>query len=254
MTVQHVNFYENITEAQLRLRSTTVLYAGVPYMVVSITNHRNDGVFRIYLRPLNVEATKFTPYPSTDNYGPQDPALGHYLDTWLETTDGKASGILRKRMDSKHFEKFRPFPLGMCNYGEYAYYLERQPSRQTLQGLTRNMVVETRIDTGKPIPMPRGSNNVDLQSPAFHSCVMATHPPAKDCLENLLDPEIKNVSVAFNRLFAFCRGPIDMMFLAYKDDIVGVLPKNNLEYVRLGRDFVYLREAVAALGIFNNVM
>jgi hypothetical protein len=46
-----------------------------------------------------------------------------------------AAGILRKQMNSPLFNKFRPYPLGMCNTkGQRAYYLERQPNRKTEQG------------------------------------------------------------------------------------------------------------------------
>jgi hypothetical protein len=182
MPVAHPNFYENLREAQMRLRSTTVCYEGVPYYVIAICGHKPDGIFRMYLVPL--DRPQGAAFPATDNYAPDNPLLGGYLDDWL--TANPNSGILRKNMDSKHFNKFRPFPLGMCNIGVKTFYLERQPQRNREQGLTRSMLYETAVSTSN-----RGANarapavTTDIFTAAFKACVLADHPSAQECLEAL---------------------------------------------------------------------
>jgi hypothetical protein len=73
--------------------------------------------------------------------------LGAYLDQWIK--DNPSGGLRRKQMNSPKFNKFRPFELGMYWAGTKVYYVERQPTRRTEQGLTPNMLVTTRVSAGK---------------------------------------------------------------------------------------------------------
>lgn len=248
----HVNFYENLHEAQMRLRSTVVMYDGLPYYVLAICNHKLDGIFRTYLLPLDRD--KKLSIPDTGNFPPNAPELGTYLDTWMDKMPG--AGVLRKNMDSKHFNKFRPFPLGMINYGINTFYLERQPQRNREQGLTRSMIFETPVLAAPPTPMQKtrtAGTNIDLHTAAFKACVSASHPSAQECLVALTDPTIDNNAAAFDRQFALVRGPIDMLFLAYKTDIIGVMPKNSFEHLRLGREFKHTKEVVVGLKLFDDI-
>lgn len=252
---KYVNFFENLKEAQFRLLRSYVLYDGEPYYVMAITNHMADGIFRVYLQPLDNDPKNPAKFPEgMDNYNPElhQAQLGAYLDQWL--TANKDSRILRKQMNSPHFNKFRPFPLGMCNYGSRTYYLERTPVRNHYQGLTRSGVVEVQLtcQPGKQRGAP--SSNVDFFTKAFHACVTGQHPTAAECLNALLDPSIENDAAAFNRQFAFVRGPLDMLLLAYKSDIVGVLSHNDFSKVRLSDSFKHVKEAVDGLGLFNNIL
>lgn len=247
---EHPNFYENIEEARMRIRATIVMYDNEPYHVLDICNHMVDGIFRVYLSPVG---KKTSSGPQTDNFAPAAPGLGTYLDGWIAAHPD--AGYLRKRMDSKNFNKFRPFPLGMCNFQSGTYYLERQPVRHREQGLTRAMVFETYVSASwSPKKASRQpGTSVDLYTPAFVSCIKADHPTAKDCLVNLLDPTVENEAAAFNRDFALVRGPIDMILLAYKGDVVGMLPKNDFSVVRLGRRHLHTREAVSDLKLFGSI-
>jgi hypothetical protein len=242
---EYPNFYENVKEAMLRLRRTVVLYDGAPYSVVCITNHKSDGKFRIYLEPIGLDGSQDR--PQLDNFPPEHPGIGAYLDQWL--AEHKNSPIIRKSMDSPLFNKFRPYPLGMCNYGTGAMYLERQPNRKTEQGLTASMLCETVLSLD-PQPIKR-VGSISVYGKQFRDCVLGKYPSAMECLQNLLDPDIENTAVAFDRKFGLVRGPIDMIFLAYKGDIVGVLPRNNFSEVRLGRDFKHVKEVAAELGLFQ---
>lgn len=259
---EHLNFYECIKEANDRLRGTIVMYGDDPYYVLAITDHKGDGVFRIYIDPVGADPNRQR--PNLSDYQPGGNNLGAYLDTWLEANP--KSGVLRKQMNSQHFNKYRPFPLGMCNYTTVGpdkktqwsgtYYLERQPARPSMnQGLTRPMICEHLVSAS---PKRDNAKNhpgtyIDVMSPAFLSCIKGDHPSAKECLANLLDPAIENEAVAFHRDFALIRGPIDMIFLGYKADVIGVLPKNDFEYLRIGRKFKQCKEVVEELGLFSSI-
>jgi hypothetical protein len=141
---EHPNFYENVKEAMMRLRRTVVLYDGEPWVVLAITNHKPDGIFRVYLDPIGKDPNKNRQRPEPEGFPPEHPGLGGYMDTWID--EHPDSGIKRKQMNSPLFNKFRPYPLGMCNIkGSGCYYIERQPNRKTEQGLISSMLFETLI-------------------------------------------------------------------------------------------------------------
>ena len=260
MSVNHTNFYENLPEAQMRIRQTVVLYDGSPYYVIAITDHKGDGVFRVYLEPLadagrgyksvNQEIRNITGvYPASDN------RLGPAIDEWL-TKNKATTTILRKKMNSPLFAKFRPFPLGMLNTGESAngrcYYVERQPMRHREQGLTAAMLTEYPVSCGRDKTY-NGLNSVSIYTEAFKDLVLGKYPSGKECLSALLDSDVTNEALAFHRLFAFIRGPLDQIFLGYKDEVVGVLPNDDLSMVRLGTRYRHLKESIQDLGLFGNV-
>lgn len=250
----HVNFYENLKEAQMRLRGTVVLYDGEPYYVMCITNHKPDGIFRIYLEPIGQDPNKLIKKPDPYNYSLDDPGCGVMMDAWLDANT--SSPIIRKMMNSKLFNNYRPFPLGMCNYGKSTYYIERQPQRKTEQGLIASMLQETCITAGKTevSPMKKAYQNVTITSAEFRSCILAIHPTAQATLTALRDPTVDNESVAFHREFALVRGPIDMLFLAYKSDVIGVMPTGDFTQLRLGAGFQHTREVVQNLKLFTQII
>jgi hypothetical protein len=252
--VKHENFYENLAEAHIRLRYTVVMYGGLPYYVHAITDHKGDGVFRMYLEPLGrdpgLPASAVRPNWLSD-YGSTNPTLGSQLDEWM--TGNTKSPIIRKKMNSPYFDKFRPFPLGMINVKDKTYYLERQPTRQREQGLTRSMVVETWISLNKTGPSEQSLYCTDILSPEMRSCILGEYKSPEECLRGLLDPEIVNTSLGFHRYFALIRGPVNIVFLAYKGDVVGVLPNSDFSRLILAKEFDYVREAVEELQLFGGV-
>lgn len=253
----HTNFFETVKEANIRLRGTVVLYDKEPYSVLAITDHKKDGIFRIYLIPIGIETDKGGPanYPQLtpapiNTIGPDHPSFGSEMDKWLDANP--KTKVIRKSMNSPLFDKYRPFPLGMCNYETNVVYIERQPTRKTEQGLTRQMLDTYLISVnkgsgGKGVP-------IDLFHPAFRACVVAQHPTPKECLAALLSNEFKNEALAFHRDFAFIKGPIDLIFMAYKGDIIGVLPKNNFDFLKLGVGYRHCREVVEGLRLFANIL
>lgn len=247
----HPNVYENLKEAQFRLNGTIVMYDGIPYYVIAITSHKSDGIFRVYLDPINWDGTSLRSLPNYSDYSPEDSRLGTYIDKWMD--DNPKSLLIRKQMNSPKFNKFKPFQLGMCNYGTRTYYLERQPVRRHEQGLTRSSVSETRVtlDEGRK---ESGGMSVEFYSNAFHACVLGQHPSAEDCMKNLLDSEVENEAGAFHRQFALVRGPIGMIFLAYKTHIIGVVPYGDFSKIKLGKNFPHTKEVVEGLGLFDNIV
>jgi len=249
----YTNFYENLKEAEMRLKGTVVLYDGEPYYVLCVCDHKPDGIFRIYLYPIGVDqALKsgqgLSGVPSGSTW---DPALGmtrgEAMDKWL--TLNPTSKIIRKMMNSPLFNKFRPFPLGMLNLQGSVYFVERHPTRKSEQGLTNSMLHQNTIS----LINKKGFASPDMTSAEMRATILNEYPSPQECLTKLADPEITNDSVAFNRNFALVRGPIDTLFLAYKQDVVGLLPSLSFASVKLGKKFAYTKEAVESLGLFGSV-
>lgn len=247
--VAHVNFYEDIPEAQKRLNNTVVLYEGKPYYVLAISNHKADGKFRIYLDALRDSgpiASKKYPMPYSD-YG--DGTVGPAMDVWIAANPDK--GVIRKHMDSPHFNKYRPFPLGMCNYADNAFYVERSPTRHTQQGLTGSMMLSKQLSV-VPDGVPR-SNPINLMSNEFYRTIVNDYPSPEECLSVLSNSDYSTRGAAFHRQFAFLAGPMSIVFLAYKDNVVGMLPTGDLSKVRIDKSFKHTIEVIQELGLFGEV-
>jgi len=255
--MKYPNFYETLKEAKMRLEGTVVLYEGRPYYVLCIGNH-TDGIFRVYLDDiLYAKGKDVGPAYQRDHdvaaaaQWHDEPSMSRAqkLDKIIDKKPD--IGVIRKMMNSPHFNKFRPFPLGMINDNGKVYYAERQPTRSTFQGLTQQMVNSLPISTIPDI-MRRGlAGRVSFTSPTFGRAIVGDYPSVTECLSALADPRIGNEGAAFHRYFALFRGPLDMLFLAYKSDIVGYLPEGDLSKVVIGRGFKHCREAIAELNIFN---
>ena len=249
---EHINFYENLTEALLRLRRTVVLYDGEPYYLLTITNHKSDGIFRVYLQPFGGDRAKYGVFQSIADMHPQEhPALGIELDEWLKKNP--TSGILRKHMNSPLFNRFRPFPLGMCVQGTRAYYVERQPNRKSEQGLIGTMMHQTLVTSSAEMRNAGFGDKIGIVSDEFRDCILGNHPTPKAALDGLLNPAYANEAMPFHRHFAFVRGPIDSLFLAYKTEVVGSLPNGDFSRIKLGKEQGHTKEVVADLKLFNDI-
>lgn len=236
----------------MRLNQTVVLYDGWPYYVLTICNHKDDGYLRIYLdkmgTPEGLAINRYeVPYTWYDEPGD---SRGDRMDNFL--VDRPDCGIIRKKMNSPLFNKFRPFPLGMCNVGGMTSYLERSPVRHTQQGLTANMVSSTAVGTH--------TGEVRGYCPPVHSSDMAdtilgNYPTAQESLEKLLDyKNIGNTAVAFHREFAFLRGPLpEILLLSYKGENVGYLPNSDFSQCKLSEKYKHLKEVTENLNLFSSV-
>ncbi len=253
---EYPNFYETPNEASMRLLNTIVMYDDEPYYVIGISNHKPDGIYRMYLdflgNPQGCVSRRASlqeaGWPFSDYTG--HPSLGAMADEWLEKNKDK--GVIRKMMNSPSFNKFRPFPLGMCNQGGQVSFIERQPTRHTQQGLTSGMLSTSFLHFSDPNKRPM-LRNIDMFSYSFYETIKGKYPDANECLKNLLDPDITNTGAAFHRLFALVRGPMDLLFLAYKGDLIGYLPNGDFSVVKLDKKCLHCREVVTALQLFESV-
>ncbi len=251
---QFTNFFENLKEAHMRLKDTVVVYDGKPYYVLTICDHKPDGVFRIYLddctRPDGLAMNRHSiPY---EWYDEEDMSRGDKMDEWLEKYPDE--GVIRKMMNSPKFSKFRPFPLGMCNNRGEVIYIERTPTRYTQQGLTPQMLNYTHLTAAGPVNAGlRHAMIPNLFSFAFSQMVMGNYPDPKECIKNLCDPDISNSGMAFNRSFSFVRGPVGLLFLSYKQDVVGYMPNADLSCVTLASKFKHCKEVVSELELFEDI-
>lgn len=252
----YTNFYETVTEANMRLRGTVILYDQIPHYVIAISNHRQDGIFRIYMEPLGVGQMKMAHrnYPMPALQLPSDvPDVGVHMDSFMDTfldKYKKPCPVIRKQMNSPLFNKFRPFPLGMCNSAGKVVYFERSPQRRTEQGLNLGALTSQQVFIGRTESL----NKFDYYAEDFVRCIKGDYPSAQEALTQMRLPSCENEGVAFHRLFAFIRGPANTMFLANKADIVGFLPENNLAKLFLAAKFHYLKESITDLGLFENIV
>lgn len=245
--VAHPNFYENIQEALLRLKNTVVLYDGEPFYILTITDH-SDGKFRVYMCHIKDAPNCHLPVLSALPHG--HPSMASQLDPYVGT---KSAGVevIRKQMDSPKFNKFRPFPLGMMNLKGGCIYVERKPLRpKTEQGLTANMLEGTPLSA---CMINTHKSNIGMFSVEFRDCIMGDYPSPNECLKGLKGDNI-NYSVGFNRNFALIRGPIDTLFLAYKNEVVGALPRGDFSGLVLGRKHKHLKEVCQELKLFSQIV
>lgn len=266
--VNHLNFYETIKEARMRLQDTIVVYDGEPCYVYYIADDRPDGVFRMYLCPFNHPhglLHRQIALPSHYDYAHEEDEDGYQSSTSSAYTKALDDYVaqypdrfLRKKMNSPKFNKFRPFPLGMVNYDGGAYYVTRTPTRHTQQGLTESGVTSQYISlkVSQFKSGPRSSSpRVHIYSSGFRDCIVGEYPSYTDSIANLLDPEVLNESVAFSREFAAALGPCGLVFIWYKQDCVGYVKANSPhEALFLDNKFSYVKEAAEELGVFASVV
>ena len=250
--VKHVNFYENVREAEIRLNNTIVMYDEEPCYILGLADHKDDGIIRAYLDPLRGDGSRMAmemySMPVT-SHGYNSKDRGILMDQWLETNDGKKSGVLRKMMNSPKFDRFRPFPLGNMNIDGMVAYLERRPTRYTQQGLIESMISCRRVCVGD-----KSGVGYSLFSKYMYDTIKGNYPSAQEALEGFNNDSIANEAVAFHRYFAFVRGPLGIVYLAYKNEIVGFTPDISVAEVRLGKEYSQLKETLEELNVFHKIV
>src|SRR3546814_5918592 len=98
--VKYTNFYETVKEADMRLRHTLVMYDGEPYYVLLISDHKKDGVFRIYMDKAGNEhgfafQREQVPYEASSSWN----VTATVMDDWLEKNPDRQS----TRLTSSHY-------------------------------------------------------------------------------------------------------------------------------------------------------
>lgn len=251
----YTNFYENLKEATMRLVSTIVLYDGKPYYVLTICDHNPDGIFRVYMddmsRPDGLAIWRFPGIPY-EWYDEGDDTRGKRMDEFLSNyPDG---GIIRKMMNSPKFDRFRPFPLGMCNVNDTVVYMERAPCRQTQQGLTNAMINYTSVTLAKSLSSTIArSRDVRFGGYEMYRTIVGDYPSPFECLQNLNDPSVVNAGAGFHRNFALVKGPVGLLFLVYKQNIVGYMPNGDFSRLTLNSEFRHTKEVIEGLNLFEDI-
>lgn len=258
---QFINFYENVSEAKIRLEGTLVMYDGMPYYVYHVADHE-DGKIRAYLddfRGGSMIWSRVQGFPRAGDYSPSSyPAV---INEWYQNNKGK--GLLRKEIGSPMFNKFRPFPLGNVNIGGSVIYTERTPTRNTNQGLRERSVFALNV---LPVPNPttgqgkRAKNysfnnetSIQVFGPEFYTMLLGEYPTAQEILDAFKDPSVINTGAAFHREFSLFRGPLDMIILCYRDEGIGILPDGDLSSVVVGSRYSFLKESIQDLNCFQSV-
>lgn len=257
----HLNFYENLKEARMRLNYTVVMYDGEPYTVLCMANHMPDGIIRMYLDPLGhpdqvtstYQSAKLPPYMIGDASA-NGIALGAAMDEWMK--NNPKSALLRKQMNSPKFNRFRPFPLGNMFYHGDTVYVERTPTRKTEQGLTSYMLEGHRMRVGASYNNGRfNMDNSYMNSPQFRDTIMGKYHTPYEAWQ-LLWQNSGTQAVPFHRYFAFMKGPAGTTFLSYKRYNVGTVTKTPSGFyltLTLDKQYKYLKELIEPLGLFNPI-
>lgn len=235
------NFYETLKEARMRLGQTVVMYDGVPHLVICIVGGYEDDIFRAYIEPTGRPggmAFENIPMP----VGETDETLKTSMELFLK--ENLSCGVVRKMINSPLFNKFRPFSLGMYQAGDFVYYLERQPTRSTRQGLTTESLTSHRVSLS-PSRMPRSLRVTSLE---IRNCILGLHPSFPEALQRL---SLDSVT-PFDRDFALVKGPLDTVFVWYKTAAVGLYsPKSGV--LGLHENYGYLKEVCQELDVFSSV-
>lgn len=251
--VDYPNFYQQFKEAEMRIANTIVMYDNEPHYVYCLANHKPDGIFRVYMEKLNSEG-KYECHYNNIPYALGPTHRGPEMDKYLDNT--KNTKIVRKMMNSPSFNKFRPFPLGMVNRDGRTFYLQRSPTRHTQQGLLAQAIASEPVSLEAPTKFTRsiGSGGYNWDNPSLYDVIMGIYPTFSESLIQMRSKECTNQSVAFSRDFALLRGPIDLLFLAYKSQIIGLIPEDTLPTVTLSSSHKHLKELVGELKAFKKII
>lgn len=266
MAQLYKNFYENAKEANFRLRNTVIWYHGPgeegPYYVMCVCVGSSSDECKIYMKRLGQKYITDSNYlPPNEHIGSNVETIGPQMDEFMAKYP--KMNIIRKDLSSPHFRAFRPFPLGMMNLtskgkgGEtvacQTMFIERQPLRSNQQGLVKQMLYKTPVNSAVSNKAVPAQYDFDFFHEDFYACCMGDYPSIDTCISKLTDPTIANEAAAFHRYFALVRGPVNMLFLAYKGEIVGVLDNRNLTSITVDGDKKYTKEAIRDLQVFHNI-
>ena len=168
--------------------------------------------------------------------------------------------VVRKYMNSAKFNKYRPFPLGNVNYNGEVIYVERRPTRQTIQGIRADSLLCEKV-SASPSVLPEGGllskmsrAYVDPYSLEFVDCVLGNYPEYRDCINHLRSAECSNSGLAFNREFSVLRGPVRTLFLCYKTEGVGIVTGPYGNFLTLSKEFEYLKEQIEELNVYDSIL
>lgn len=228
------NFYDNLDEARRRLLRTVVLYDGKPCYIWDI-NENSDGIFRLFITMLPFSGATARPVAE---------------DTPDEMPVPPPGTVIRKKINSKKFNNFRPIELGFINFfGQdnngrdvvNATYSSRIPTRRGYQGLARETCSFITLNTGRSITLTEA-----ITSDAFVEMVNDEYPPWNAVLDVLNFHQ----SIAVSKDFAISME--DFPLLYYKTDVVGLIMPDGTIYLK--KDRCYLTDLIQeCVNLPNNI-
>lgn len=192
--------YDSVDEANNRLANTVVTYEGRPVWIDGARNHA-DGVIRLNMieHPFN-------------------------------------SDVVRKRIDSPAFNRFRSPPLGFCNYfdsgSRHVLFCQRTSPRSRRQGLCSDNLRAEYLLTGNRERFDR-----IYRSEAFKEMIEGSYPEFDEVMRLL----VPDSSIAVDREFALLRSKVGFTTLMYKTVEAGIIFRGNLY---LSPDHQYLTEMI----------
>lgn len=259
--VDYLNFYENADEVNRRLRGTVVLYDGKPYYVMTLAMASVDSIVRLYLEPLSSEHRPLL----LDNYKMKALTDKGISFPWQQYPHGSSSmisametftkqvpelGILRKKINSPSFNKFRPFPLGYSlQDGGYPVYVMRKPVRKGYQGFSSARAAVINLDA---VDGYFNSGNFDINSPALYNAIVADWPTYHAAVGKMLQNP-SQLGQPFHRDLAIIRGPCDSFFLGHRYQIVGQITDLPTGSIRLAKSCQHLFETLSEMNIFQSI-
>jgi hypothetical protein len=204
--------YENVHDAQMRLRGTVVLYKGDPVRVRDVAAGDGDSILRVLFEPLPLNAKKAA------------------IDEAVEAAQ-------RKYISSKHFD-IAPFKMGYVNEPKGAFYCSRLPNRMQKQGLSAENFI-AKDNYGRPVGF-----NAFLQTKEVVAMVRGDYPNFKTAMAALG----KATSIAFSRNFCLEKDDIieQLIHIYHRGEAIGGVLDGK---VILGKKFQCLKESLEELGV-----
>lgn len=220
------NIYDNLEEAQFRLAGTVVTYDSKPCYVQNVEEHR-DGIIRLQIVPL----------PHNVGRGVRE----NRDDIDEDSNLFPAGALIRKKINSPKFNRFRTMPLGYMNYFDngrngarvtMAHYVERIPVRRSKQGLSQEGCRMKTVTEQMQVTFAGM-----IASQAFYEMAIGEYPSYEEAYQRL----VTGSCIAVTRDFAVYRDQDGFPYLLHQNKKIGICSRDT---VTLGRNFQYMREEI----------
>lgn len=256
--------FDNLADAQQKLQQSIVLYQGIPVFVHAVLNSRPDGIFRVYFKPIPLTLpVDFNNDPDEDEAGVQEivnPFRPMRGDDMRELDRRyRADGCIRKKINSPHFNGFRPITLGYMNHFEgtntLPIFVVRSTARQYSQGVKlRTLTFERPALFNEPVDR-MGEANL-ARSIGFKEMVANEYPSIKDAIDVIKDDSKAPKGVAVSRDVAIMYQSDLAMYLVFvRNQLVGYLDDSQGDrfVVSVSKEKRHLKEILEGVGFVVNV-
>ena len=200
----HDNFYDNLEEVNLRLKGTIVNYDGEPCYIQKAADDYPDGKIRLFISMLPLFLRPF----DVDQFERDEQVVG---------------STIRKRIDSRKFDNFRPVKLGYCNFfrdgvAKHCSYLSRVPVRRSKQGLSPEALHAAFYSRDGA---PADFSNL-IKNRSFYETIKGIYPS----FEEILPVLVPNSSVAFSREFCLYKDYSGIVYIHRVNERIAIVTSN----------------------------